>query len=54
MFGRDTGSMDIAVAAATDDGGILGRQVVEGEAVRAYSATADQGEAFGAEEDDAP
>jgi hypothetical protein len=54
VFGGDTGSVDTAFAAAADDGGVLGRQVVEGEAVGAYSGGADEGEAFGAEEDDAP
>lgn len=54
MFGGDTGSVNTALAAATDDGGVLRRQVVEGEAVGADGSGADEREAFGAEEDDAP
>lgn len=42
------------LATPTRDGGVLGRGVVEGEAVGADGRGADEGEAFRAEEDDAP
>ena len=54
MLGWDAGLVDEAPAAATRDGGVLGRGVVEGEAVGADGRGADEGEAFRAEEDDAP
>jgi hypothetical protein len=54
VFGWDAGLVDEAPAPATRDGGVLGREVVEGEAVGADGRGADEGEAFRAEEDDAP
>ena len=54
MLGWDAGLVDEAPAAATRDGGVLGRGVVEGEAVGADGRGGDEGEAFRAEEDGAP
>jgi len=54
VLGRDAVVVDAVVAAAACDGGVLGRKVVEGEAVGADGARAKEGETFRAEEDDAP
>jgi hypothetical protein len=54
MLTCDTVGVDAAVAASASDRGVLGREVVEGEAVGANCSGADEGEAFRAEEDDAP